>query len=88
MALQVTLYTAPGCHLCDRARAVINSVRAEAPFALAEVDITGDDDLEARYREWLPVVEIEGQRRFVYFVPEDAFRRAVTAQTPPSEQGL
>jgi hypothetical protein len=39
------------------------------------VDITGDDDLEARYREWLPVVEIDGERAFVYYVDEGALRR-------------
>jgi len=44
-------------------------------FALEEVDITGDPELEARHREWLPVVEIDGERAFVYHVPPDAFRR-------------
>jgi hypothetical protein len=42
------------------------------------VDITGDDDLEARYREWLPVVEIDGERAFVYHVDEAAYRRKVS----------
>jgi hypothetical protein len=42
-----------------------------------EVDITGDDALEARYREWLPVVEIDGERAFVYFVDPAALRRKV-----------
>ncbi len=46
-----------------------------------EVDITGDPRLEARYREWLPVVEIDGERAFVYYVDEAAFRRKVAAQT-------
>jgi hypothetical protein len=50
-------------------------LRDELGFELEEIDITGDGELEARYREWLPVVEIDGRRAFVYFVPEDAFRR-------------
>jgi hypothetical protein len=33
--------------------------------------------LEARYREWLPVVEIDGERVFVYYVDEASFRRRV-----------
>ena len=45
------------------------------------VDITGDDELEARYREWLPVVEINGERAFVYYVDPDAFRRKIAAQS-------
>jgi len=38
------------------------------------VDVTGDDALEARYRKLLPVVEIDGQRAFTYFVEPDALR--------------
>jgi hypothetical protein len=43
-----------------------------------EFDITGDEALEVRYREWLPVVEIDGERAFVYYVDEEAFRRKVS----------
>ena len=39
------------------------------------VDITGDEELEERYREWLPVVEIDGERAFVYYVDEAALLR-------------
>ena len=41
------------------------------------MDIGGVDELEARYREWLPVVEIDGERAFVYYLDEAAFRRKV-----------
>ncbi len=51
------------------------------PFALEEIDIDGDPVLEAKYREWLPVVEIDGERAFVYYVDPDAFRRKVAAQS-------
>ena len=46
-----------------------------------EVDITGDPDLEARYREWLPVVEIDGQRAFVYHVQVEGLRRKLASQS-------
>ena len=49
----------------------------ELGFELEEIDIGGDPDLEAVYREWLPVVEIDGRRRFTYHVQVDALRRAV-----------
>jgi Glutaredoxin-like domain (DUF836) len=52
----------------------------EAAFELEEVDIAGDPELEARFRELLPVVEIDGRRAFFYHVPAEAFRRAVDAQ--------
>jgi hypothetical protein len=52
-------------------------LQGELGFVLREVDIGGDEALEAEYRAWLPVVEIDGRRRFTYHLQEDAFRRAV-----------
>jgi hypothetical protein len=56
-------------------------VLAESGIPFDEVDITGDPELEADYREWLPVVEIDGERAFVYYVDPVAFRRRVDAQS-------
>ena len=74
---EVVLYHAVGCHLCERALAQVRALKEELGFELREVDITGDPALEAEYREWLPVVEIDGRRRFTYHVQPDAFRKAV-----------
>ncbi|MDX6450547.1 MAG: Glutaredoxin-like domain [Gaiellaceae bacterium] len=46
------------------------------------VDITGDEALEARYREWLPVVEIDGERAFVYYIDEAALLAKLEAHRP------
>jgi len=73
----VVVYHAAGCHLCERARGIVAKLHEELGFELREFDITGDPELEAVYREWLPVVEIDGRRRFTYHVQPDAFRRAV-----------
>jgi glutaredoxin len=80
----VVLYHAPGCHLCERARAVLDELRDELGFDLREVDISDDEELERRFRELIPVVEIDGVQAFVYYVPTDAFRRKLAAQTPRS----
>lgn len=56
---------------------MITAVRDELGFELQEVAIDGDPELETEYREWIPVVEIDGRRRFTYFVHPDALRRAV-----------
>ena len=77
----VTVYYADGCHLCERARATLAELRRTHEFELREVDIGGDVDLEARYREWLPVVEIDGERAFVYYLDEAAFLRRLGAQS-------
>ena len=71
----VTLVHAEGCHLCESARRVIEGVRAEIPFELEEIDIAGDDGLEARYRERIPVVLVDGEEAFTYFVHPDGLRR-------------
>jgi glutaredoxin len=71
MPPDVTLYSRPGCHLCDDARAALERVRARVPFALVEVDIEADDDLHRRYLERIPVVAVEGRELFEYFVDED-----------------
>ena len=73
----VTLVHAKGCHLCESARRVIEGVRSEVPFELEEVDIAGDDELEARYRERIPVVLVDGEEAFTYFVTPDGLRRRV-----------
>ena len=57
----------------------MGALRSELGFELREVDISGDPELEARYREWLPVVEIDGERVFVYHVDPDGFRRRLRA---------
>ena len=54
-------------------------LRDELGFELEEVDVGGDPALETVYRAWLPVVEIDGARAFVYFIDEAAFRRKLGA---------
>ena len=78
---RVVLYHAEGCHLCERARVILKQIREEVDFELDEVDIGGDLGLESQYRQWLPVVEIDGERAFVYYVDPAAFRRKVAAQS-------
>jgi glutaredoxin len=71
----VELVSAQGCHLCDSARRVLEDVRLEIPFELVEIDITGDPGLEARYRERIPVVLVDGEEAFTFFVHPDGLRR-------------
>jgi len=71
----VTLFHAQGCHLCERAREQLVALRGELEFELVEIDIAGDADLEAGYREFLPVVELDGERLFTYYVFPDVLRR-------------
>jgi hypothetical protein len=43
------------------------------------VDIGGDAELEAAYRTSIPVVEIDGERAFTFYVQPDALRQRLKA---------
>jgi glutaredoxin len=75
----VVLYKANGCHLCERAEAQLDELSGELAFELEKVTIDGDPELEARYREWVPVVEIDGERVAVYYLQPEPFRRRLAA---------
>jgi glutaredoxin len=75
---RLTLLGRPGCHLCDDARAVLE--RVGVPFE--EVDIEADDALLKRYLERIPVVVVDGEERFEFFVDEVALRAALGASSP------
>jgi Glutaredoxin-like domain (DUF836) len=66
---------------------VLEEVRAEHPFELVEVDIGGDPDLETRYRDWLPVVELDGERLFTYHVHREALVRRLEAAQSHADSG-
>ena len=70
----VTLYEREGCHLCEDAVAVLERVRADVPFALERIDIEADDALHARYLERIPVVALDGEELYDFFVDEPDLR--------------
>jgi glutaredoxin len=69
----LTLYSRPGCHLCDDARVVLE--RIGEPFD--EIDIDSDDELFKRYLERIPVVALDGEELYDFFVDEQDLRRRV-----------
>jgi glutaredoxin len=77
-APRVTLYSRPGCHLCDDARAVIAAVCADLGEAYEEVDITTDDDLEDRYRDEIPVTLVDGRQHDFWRVDATRLRAALS----------
>jgi glutaredoxin len=70
---RITLYGRDGCHLCDEARAVLE--RIGEPFD--EIDIESDDELHKRYLERIPVVTLDGEELYDFFVDEQDLRRRV-----------
>lgn len=76
--IAVTLYSRPGCHLCDEMKAVVaRAVAGRADVAVEEIDISSDPALEARYGVEIPVLLVEGRKIAKYRVEEAAVRRAL-----------
>jgi hypothetical protein len=57
---RVVLYSRAGCHLCDEARIVVVAECDRAQVGWREVDVDTDPQLQARYGEYVPVVEVDG----------------------------
>jgi hypothetical protein len=62
-------------------KAVVERVRREHPFELIEVDISGDAELERRYGQEIPVLELDGKKVAKYRLDEPAFARMIRART-------
>lgn len=56
-----TLYSKPGCHLCEKVRALLDEVQSAHDLAVDEIDITRDAVLFARYRHEIPVLLVDGE---------------------------
>jgi glutaredoxin len=59
----VTLYSKPGCHLCDDARTYLDDLASTTDFDLDEIDIRRDSDLFEQYRYRIPVITVDGIER-------------------------
>lgn len=58
--MRLTLYTRPGCHLCDEMKAVVRRVQGQVACELTEVDISRDEALLKRYGRRIPVLVADG----------------------------
>ena len=77
---RLTLYSRPGCHLCDEMKAVVNRVSASVPLALEEIDISGNAELEHSYGVEIPVLLVDGKKVAKYRIGEDELLKALTAR--------
>jgi glutaredoxin len=76
----VTLYTRPGCHLCEQARLVLERVRQEHDFELIERDIGQDEELHRRYFDRIPVIALDGVELCEHFAEEQLLREVLGAR--------
>ena len=75
---RVVLYSRQGCHLCDEARRVVVAECDRARTGFAEVDVDADPALQARYGEYVPVVEVDGTVQGFWQIDPARVREALT----------
>ena len=66
----ITIYSKPDCHLCDRAKEVIERCRQRVPVEIQIIDIANDPVLLARYGNDIPVILLDGVEIARHFVRE------------------
>lgn len=76
-APRVTLYSRPGCHLCEDARAVIEAVCAELGESFTEISIADDPALTERFGHEIPVTFVDGRQHDFWRVDADRLRSAL-----------
>jgi glutaredoxin len=74
---RVIVYSRPGCHLCDVAKAAIENSNCSDHFTLEEVNIESDDELLKKYKYDIPVVTIDGEEAFRHRVDSREFKMRV-----------
>jgi glutaredoxin len=76
----ITVYSRPGCHLCDDAMAALRSLQPELGFELLELDITEREELHRAYFERIPVVALDGEDLCEYFLDEPLLRERLESR--------
>ena len=81
--IALTIYSRPGCHLCDEMKAVVRRVAASfppMPVTIHEIDISTDRALDDRYGTEIPVLLVDGKKAAKYRIAEADLRRVLTAR--------
>lgn len=75
--IRLSLFSRPGCHLCEEMKAVVRTVAVTTTIELDEVDISGDPALEALYGAEIPVLVLGGTKVAKFRISESELRRVL-----------
>ncbi|MDE0186611.1 MAG: glutaredoxin family protein [Candidatus Poribacteria bacterium] len=73
--LTLKLYTKPDCPLCDDAKDLLNAVAADSQIQIEEIDITSNLGLFTKYKDTIPVLEMNGKRMFEHRIDVRVLKR-------------
>jgi glutaredoxin len=76
----VTVYSRADCHLCTEALATLRRLQLELDFSIDERDIDADDALQRAYFERIPVIALDGEELFDYFIDESLLRERLESR--------
>jgi glutaredoxin len=73
----VTIYSRLGCHLCDDAHNVLESMHEELNFKIEIINIDEDAELIKLYSDQVPVIHIDGLHHDFYKVDPVRFKSSL-----------
>lgn len=80
----LTLYSKPGCHLCDEMKLTIDQVATRVPVTIEIVDISTDLALTQRYGLEIPVLLVDGKKAAKYRVTERELEAKLRSRRGPA----
>jgi glutaredoxin len=77
--MRLTIYSKPGCHLCDEMKAIVaRTIQNRAGTTLEEIDISNDPALLAVYELEIPVLFVDGKKAAKYRITEEELARRLS----------
>lgn len=67
-AIELTLYSRPGCHLCEEMKAQLTRVAVRHRFTVREINIDTDPGLREKFNEEVPVLFLGEKKIAKYFL--------------------
>ena len=77
--IRIDIYSRPGCHLCDEAKAAIEPFCERYAVVLRTINVESSADLENRYGSDIPVVLVNGDEAFRHRVDRTELERKLKA---------
>lgn len=81
MSLALTLYSRPGCHLCEVMLEQLQPFLEKYSLELQLVDIESDDELLRRYAIKIPVLALDGETLCQYQLDPQVLTQALKANS-------
>lgn len=71
---KVVIYSKPDCHLCEEMKSIVLKIRKECSFKFNEININDDKLLFEKFKEKIPVLEINGRIFAKFSIDEEKLK--------------